>query len=42
MHHARCVGRMLVIFDLAVSGGHGIAGSASFSTVELFAKPVPR
>lgn len=27
---------------LAPAGGHGIAGSANFSTVELFAKPVPR
>ena len=28
--------------SLAPAGGHGIAGSANFSTVELFAKPVPR
>jgi len=28
--------------SLAPGGGHGIAGSANFSTVELFAKPVPR
>jgi hypothetical protein len=27
---------------LAPGGGHGIAGSANFSTVELFASPVPR
>jgi len=27
---------------LAPAGGHGIAGSANFSTVELFAKAVPR
>jgi hypothetical protein len=27
---------------LAPGGGHGIAGSANFSTIELFAKPVPR
>jgi hypothetical protein len=27
---------------LAPGGGHGIAGSANFSTVELFAKTVPR
>jgi hypothetical protein len=27
---------------LAPAGGHGTAGSANFSTVELFAKPVPR
>lgn len=27
---------------LAPGGGHGIAGSANLSTVELFAKPVPR
>jgi hypothetical protein len=27
---------------LAPGGGHGMAGSANFSTVELFAKPVPR
>lgn len=27
---------------LAPGGGHGIAGSANFSTVELFAKGVPR
>ena len=27
---------------LAPGGGHGIAGSANFSTVELFAKAVPR
>jgi hypothetical protein len=28
--------------SLAPGGGHGIAGSANFSTVELFAKGVPR
>ena len=28
--------------SLAPAGGHGIAGSANFSTVELFAKAVPR
>ena len=28
--------------SLAPAGGHGIAGSANFSTVELYAKPVPR
>ena len=28
--------------SLAPGGGHGIAGSANFSTVELFAKAVPR
>jgi len=28
--------------SLAPGGGHGIAGSANFSTVELFAKTVPR
>jgi hypothetical protein len=28
--------------SLAPAGGHGIAGSANFSTVELFAKPIPR
>jgi hypothetical protein len=28
--------------SLAPAGGHGIAGSANFSTVELFAKGVPR
>jgi hypothetical protein len=28
--------------SLAPGGGHGVAGSANFSTVELFAKPVPR
>ncbi len=28
--------------SLAPGGGHGIAGSANWSTVELFAKPVPR
>ena len=27
---------------LAPGGGHGIAGSANLSTVELFAHPVPR
>ncbi len=27
---------------LAPGGGHGVAGSANFSTVELYAKPVPR
>jgi hypothetical protein len=27
---------------LSPGGGHGIAGSANFSTVELFANPVPR
>jgi hypothetical protein len=30
------------LVSLAPAGGHGIAGSANFSTVELFAKPVPR
>jgi len=30
------------IASLAPGGGHGIAGSANFSTVELFAKTVPR
>jgi hypothetical protein len=30
------------IATLAPGGGHGIAGSANFSTVELFAKGVPR
>ena len=30
------------LVTLAPAGGHGIAGSANFSTVELFAKPVPR
>jgi hypothetical protein len=30
------------LVTLAPGGGHGIAGSANFSTVELFAKPVPR
>ena len=28
--------------SLAPGGGHGIAASANFSTVELFARPVPR
>ena len=28
--------------SLSPGGGHGIAGSANFSTVELFAKAVPR
>jgi len=28
--------------SLAPGGGHGIAGSANFSTVEMFAKAVPR
>ncbi|MBI4520771.1 MAG: hypothetical protein HY701_08020 [Gemmatimonadetes bacterium] len=28
--------------SLAPGGGHGIAGSANLSTLELFAKPVPR
>jgi hypothetical protein len=28
--------------SLAPAGGHGIAGSANLSTVELFARPVPR
>jgi hypothetical protein len=28
--------------SLAPGGGHGIAGSANFSTVELFAKGIPR
>src|SRR5437868_4883723 len=28
--------------SLAPGGGHGIAGSANFSTAESFAKPVPR
>jgi hypothetical protein len=32
----------LGLASLAPAGGHGIAGSANFSTVELFAKPVPR
>jgi hypothetical protein len=27
---------------LSPGGGHGIAGSANLSTVELFANPVPR
>jgi hypothetical protein len=27
---------------LAPGGGHGVAGSANLSTVELFAKAVPR
>ena len=27
---------------LAPGGGHGIAGSANLSTVDLFARPVPR
>lgn len=30
------------LVTLAPGGGHGIAGSANFSTVELFARPVPR
>ena len=30
------------LVTLAPAGGHGIAGSANFSTVELFAKAVPR
>jgi hypothetical protein len=30
------------LVSLAPAGGHGIAGSANFSTVELFAKGVPR
>jgi hypothetical protein len=30
------------LVTLAPAGGHGIAGSANFSSVELFAKPVPR
>jgi hypothetical protein len=30
------------LVTLAPAGGHGIAGSANLSTVELFAKPVPR
>ena len=30
------------LVTLAPGGGHGIAGSANLSTVELFAKPVPR
>ncbi len=30
------------LVSLAPAGGHGIAGSANFSTVELFAKTVPR
>ena len=30
------------LVTLAPGGGHGIAGSANFSTVELFAKAVPR
>ena len=30
------------LVSLAPAGGHGIAASANFSTVELFAKAVPR
>jgi hypothetical protein len=30
------------VASLAPGGGHGIAGSANFSTLELFAKAVPR
>jgi len=30
------------LVTLAPAGGHGIAGSANFSAVELFAKAVPR
>jgi hypothetical protein len=30
------------LVTLAPGGGHGIAGSANFSTVEMFAKAVPR
>jgi hypothetical protein len=30
------------LVTLAPGGGHGIAGSANFSNVELFARPVPR
>jgi hypothetical protein len=30
------------VVTLAPGGGHGVAGSANLSTVELFAKPVPR
>jgi len=30
------------IVSLSPGGGHGVAGSANFSTVELFAKAVPR
>ena len=30
------------LVTLAPAGGHGIAGSANFSTVELYAKSVPR
>jgi hypothetical protein len=30
------------LVTLAPAGGHGIAGSANLSTVELFAKAVPR
>jgi hypothetical protein len=30
------------VASLAPGGGHGIAGSANLSTVELYAKPVPR
>jgi hypothetical protein len=32
----------LGLVTLALAGGHGIAGSANLSTVELFAKAVPR
>ena len=32
----------LGLVTLALAGGHGIAGSANLSTVELFAKGVPR
>ena len=30
------------VATLAPGGGHGVAGSANLSTVELFAKSVPR
>ena len=30
------------LVTLAPGGGHGVAGSANLSTVELFAKGVPR
>jgi hypothetical protein len=30
------------LVTLAPAGGHGVAGSANFSTVELYAKAVPR
>ena len=30
------------LVTLAPGGGHGVAGSANLSTVELFARPVPR